>query len=134
MRRIAVFAALLVAACDAPPSSPSNPESAPVATQVPAPVPSNVPPPPRYVGRWAASADACPTGWWRFWNDEVRTGEGEMRCDILPPDGTSGDERLRTVCQAEGKVAREEWVMTYPVDGTMTVARDGGAPVTLIKC
>ncbi len=129
--RTALLALLLVAACDsAPEPAPAEKAAAPVPAAEPA-VP--LPPPPRYVGRWAESADQCTTGWWRFWNDELLTG-GDMRCDILPGDAASADERRRLVCQAEGKWTREEWTLAYPAEGTMTVSRDGAAPVTLRKC
>lgn len=134
MRRLLIVAILLVTGCEPPPPSARTPETeAPTAVAVPT-VQPDLPPAPRYVGRWAASEALCPTGWWRFWNDEVRTGEGEMRCDILPPDAESGDEALRTVCQAEGRVTREAWVIRYSGDDTMTVTRDAGPPVLLRKC
>lgn len=132
MRLVLAVMALAVAACDSgKPAAPAADQPA-AATVVPAPA-TNLPPPPRYVGRWAASADACMTGWWRFWNDELRTA-GEIRCDILPPDGTSGDTRLRMVCQSDGKWANENWVIDYPGEGRMTVSRDGTASVALTKC
>lgn len=129
MRYVATLLLAGLAACEAEAPPPPPASAVPVADAPEAPSP----PPPRYAGRWAASAEACETGWWRFWNDEVLTA-GETRCDILPPDGASGDERLRTVCQADGKVAREEWVMTYPADRRMTVARDDDPPVALVRC
>lgn len=131
MRTPGMVLLVVLGACEAetpPPAPPAKVIAAPAATAATA-----LPPPPRYVGRWAARADACATGWWRFWNDEVLTA-GETRCDILPPDAKSGDTRLRTVCQAEGKVTREDWAITYPADDQMTVVRDDAAPVTLTRC
>jgi hypothetical protein len=132
MRAVLAIVPLLVACDNAAPTPP--PASAPTQASAPAPAASDLPPPPRYVGRWAARASECTTAWWRFWADELRTNVGEMRCDILPPDADMGDERRRAVCVAEGAVKREQWVMTYPADGLMTLSRDGAPPVTLGKC
>jgi len=134
--RIALIAALAaLAACDsAPESAPA--EEAVTATktpEAPAEPAAPLPPPPRYAGRWAETADQCTEGWWRFWNDELLTKAG-MRCDILPPDVASADEKRRMVCQSGGKWSREEWALAYPDPDTMTVSRDGGAPITLRKC
>lgn len=136
MRAAAVIVALLplLAACGES-APPAPPESSKAETPVPAAAPPvELPPAPRYVGRWAARASECTTAWWRFWADELRTGQPQARCDILPPDGDMGDERRRAVCVSNGQAVREEWVMTYPADRLMTISRNGAAPVTLGKC
>jgi len=139
MRTAAVLFLTALAACGGAPDS--TPESAPAektattaeAPQAPAEPAVPLPPPPRYAGRWAESADQCTEGWWRFWHDELLTKAG-MRCDLLPPDAASGDEKRRMICQSGGKWSREEWALAYPTPDTMTVSRDGGAPITLRKC
>jgi hypothetical protein len=135
MRALGVVLLAGLAGCEAERPA-SEPEPGPAVEAATASPPSRLagPPPPRYVGRWAASADMCTTGWWRFWADELRTGMGEMRCDILPPDAQMGDERRRAVCVGEGQVVREEWVMTYPAEGLMTISRNGAPVVTLGRC
>ncbi len=136
MRTAAIALLTTLAACgSAPESAPAEKttaaeEAAPAAPAEPA---VQLPPPPRYAGRWAESADQCTEGWWRFWHDEILTKAG-MRCDILPADAESTDEKRRVVCQTAGKWSREEWKLAYPTADTMTVARDGGAPITLKKC
>jgi hypothetical protein len=138
LTRISLVALLALAACGdtgQPESTQQNAEApTPAPAAAPAPKQADLPPPPRYVGRWAESRDVCLTEWWRFWNDEVRTAKPDMLCTILPPDATSGDTDLRVICQSGGKVAREKWELTYPETGRMTLARDGGASISLLKC
>ena len=133
MRTTLIALLTTLAACgSAPESAPAEKTAA--TTPQPAAEPAvPLPLPPRYVGRWAESADQCTEGWWRFWNDELLTKD-RLRCDILPPDAASTDEKRRMVCQSEGKWSREEWALAYPAADTMTVSRDGGAPITLKKC
>lgn len=128
------FLTTLAACGSAPESAPAEKAvAATEAPQTPAEPAVQLPPPPRYVGRWAETPDQCTEGWWRFWNDELLT-KASLRCDILPPDAASTDEKRRMVCQSQGKWSREEWALAYPAVDTMTVSRDGGAPITLKKC
>jgi hypothetical protein len=132
MRRILCgAAAACLSACGE--GTPAKVEPVPKIEPVSAPAPEKAASGPRYLGRWAANASECTTGWWRFWNDEVLTAD-RMRCDILPSDGAAGDERLRTVCQQGGVSGREDWELAYPDTQSMTVARDGGVAKTLVKC
>ncbi|MBB4630994.1 hypothetical protein [Sphingosinicella soli] len=133
MRTVSIAFLTALAACGSAPEPAPAEKAATAAVEAPAEPAVQLPPPPRYVGRWAESADQCTEGWWRFWHDELLTKAG-MRCDILPPDVASGDEMRRMVCQSGGKWSREEWTLAYPSANTMTVSRDGGAPTTFGKC
>ncbi len=89
---------------------------------------------PRYVGRWAAKAAQCESDWWRFWSDEVLTAKG-LRCQIMPPDGMSGDTSLRLQCiEKGGKRSSEQWTIKYPAEGQIEVVRSAGKLVSLKKC
>ena len=130
-----LLAVLLLAACDAGAPDANRPPAPAEPVTATATPPKPAPPQPRYVGRWAERPNECTTRWWRFWADELRANVDDTRCDILPPDASMGDERRRTACISAGRAAeREEWVMTYPADGLMTLSRNGAAPITLGRC
>ncbi len=134
--------ALLVAACGSAPESPDQAGTAlpdtgdPFASEAPLPGPSSAVQTalPRYVGRWAASPAQCDKDWWRFWSDEVVSADG-LRCQIMPPDGMSGDTSLRLRCIAKGgKQSSEEWTIGYPAAGRIEIHRSTDKMMTLGKC
>ncbi len=89
------------------------------------------PDPRRYIGRWAASEEVCPTEWWRFWADEVLIKETQSKCEILPPDASFSDTDIRTVCPGK----RENWALSYDDSGDiMTVSRPEQEDVVLRRC
>ncbi len=133
MRTRWIALALLAAGCDSP-AEPveETPQIEAVAVEPAEPQTPTIPGP-QYAGRWATSADKCSSDWWRFWHDELLTAD-RMRCNILPPDGASGDTHRRAVCQKADKVTREDWTFDYPADKLMTLSRDGGEPITFGAC
>ncbi|MEE4349682.1 MAG: hypothetical protein V2J26_05585, partial [Pacificimonas sp.] len=124
--------ALVLTACEPDPRTAAPAEPKEILVEPPAPPPED---PRRYIGRWARTADECMTGWWRFWADELRTGEEGMRCDILPPDAAFSDTELRTVCRTRDGGHRETWTVEYSEDGErMTIRGEEQQEVALVKC
>lgn len=91
----------------------------------------------RFIGRWAPSEDSCTTEWWRFWHDELLTGEAGIRCKILPPDARNSDTDVRALCSENGVATRETWVIDYEEVSPprMTLKRRDDTPsITLVRC
>lgn len=132
MKRLALAAGLVLAACsqqpanetastdavtpvtnEAPPlPTPSaSPTSATTATPAPSPdsgEPGKLPPAngatPRYVGRWAATEQLCASGAWRFYATHLETA-GEVSCTYNRVDKVPGGYDLHATCTAEAPPA-----------------------------
>jgi hypothetical protein len=91
--------ALALVACQKPAPAASDQAAAEAPPPVaPAPAPEA---PPRYVGRWAASADLCQTGAWNFAERRLETA-GEVACEFQQVTPNEGGYDIHAVCTAEG--------------------------------
>ena len=130
MKRLAFAASLALAACSQPPANEAAPTDAmtsPASNASPLPSPSSAPttaatpttsadsgepgklPPangvtPRYVGRWAATAQLCASGAWRFYATHLETA-GEVSCSYNRVDKVPGGYDLHATCTAEAPPA-----------------------------
>jgi hypothetical protein len=130
MKRLAVAAGLVLAACSQQPANetasteamtpiandvatPTAPETSPSPTPASSPSPDSgeprkLPPAagatPRYVGRWAASEQLCASGAWRFYATHLETA-GEVSCSYNRVDTVPGGYDLHATCTAEAPPA-----------------------------
>src|SRR5690606_16949971 len=92
--------ALALVACQE--SAPAASDQATPDGQAEAPPPVTPTPatPPRYVGRWAASADLCRTGAWTFAERRLETA-GEVACEFQQVTPNEGGYDIHALCTAE---------------------------------
>ncbi|MFS0735760.1 hypothetical protein ABC347_01805 [Sphingomonas sp. 1P06PA] len=91
-----------------------------------------------YTGDWAATADLCAGGRWRFTRDGVSTA-GETSCTGRAIDESADRITLDYACTAEGLETQERWTIDHLADNRIRVVRaeTNGKPigdVTLQSC
>jgi hypothetical protein len=125
---------LAVTACEGPQiAAPAKIAAAPPV----APIQPADPPPPAYVGLWAARPDLCPQGAWMIDEDKLATA-GEVGCAFRSVSPTPDGFAVTATCTAESEPQRYRFNLAVAGAGAaqkMTVSRgpwDG--PVTLVRC
>lgn len=91
-----------------------------------------------WTGNWAARAELCRGGVWRFASDGAET-DGESSCEMRKVVVETDDRAaFDMACTTEGMASSERWTLTRRSDGRMDVTRslDGKlfADVTLQRC
>lgn len=100
--------------------------------------------PSAYRGKWAANANACDNGWWRFGELDVETA-GETSCQLTSMENPAGSISTTLVlsCVNTGVSSTEVWDVSQPQGGQLVVKRqmtpaDGEAEtmdaVPLVEC
>lgn len=92
--------ALALVACQEPAPAASEQATPDGQAEAPPPVTPTPATPPRYVGRWAASADLCRTGAWNFAERRLETA-GEVACEFQQVTPNEGGYDIHAVCTAE---------------------------------
>lgn len=88
----------------------------------------------RYIGRWAASANLCDHGAWKFRSRKLSTA-GEASCDLPEVAVVPSGYELTGTCKAEGKETEQKLKISFDERrGTMRVAGRTLGPVDLIYC
>lgn len=127
MFRLALFAALALAACG-PPAPNARPDAGTVSPAVE---------PARYVGRWAARPELCRDGAWRFETRRVATA-GEVACDFDKVSPTASGYEIEARCTAEGASAPQRFTLTMTDPAAPEAMTVAGGPwsgaTTLARC
>lgn len=90
---------------------------------------------PRYVGAWAASADACAEPAWFFNAAEVST-RGEVHCDFDTVVLTQTGYAIGAICTAQAPPTRHAIQLSFAEDARSMLVSGGpwGAPIALTHC
>lgn len=91
-----------------------------------------------YTGDWAATAELCAGGRWRFTREGVSTA-GETSCTGGPVEESADRITLDYACTAEGLRKQELWAIDHLADNRIKVVRTGPggkaiSDVTLQSC
>jgi hypothetical protein len=129
-----------LAACGPRPEAEPEPEpDAAVQLGEPEALPRTLPPPtepaPRFVGRWAASAEACRQPAWEFRPTEVST-LGEVFCEFETVTLTPAGYDIQASCTAEAPPAPYRIQLSFAESARAMMVSGGpwSGPVGLVYC
>jgi hypothetical protein len=144
---ILAVAALTLGACQDTPSAPTKEtaertsQSSPAAAEPPAapepegaPAILDLPPPgaePRFIGHWAASAEACPSAPWRFTAEDISGPDGKA-CRITKTVEAPGGYDLSASCGSADEQAVQ--IRFAESAQAMLIASDTLGDIGLVFC